>query len=91
MINKIYFSIGGESNCTLTYVLVFFTGASAIPPLVFGKTPKLIFLETPSEKLPTTSTCDLHIRIPIAHGDNFNAFREWMELGILGNSGFGEV
>ena len=70
---------------------MFFTGASAIPPLGFSGKPKLVFLETPTEKLPTASTCDLHLRIPTVHGDSFNAFKEWMELGILGNCGFGEV
>lgn len=83
--------VGKESTCTLEDVLVFFTGASAIPPLGFSGKPKLVFLETPTEKLPTASTCDLHLRIPTVHGDSFNAFKEWMELGILGNSGFGEV
>lgn len=75
--------------CTLQDVLVFFTGASAIPPLGFQNTAKLLFLEGPTQKLPTASTCELQLWIPTAHGDNFTAFKEWMELGILGNCGFG--
>ena len=50
-----------------------------------------MFLDAPTEKLPTASTCELHLRIPTAHGDCFGAFKDWMELGILGNCGFGTV
>lgn len=56
----------------------------------FSVKPKLMFLDI-SDKLPTASTCDLQLRIPIAHCEDFEAFKEWMELGILGNCGFGEV
>ena len=69
----------------------FFTGADAVPVLGFDRRPKLVFLDAPTEKLPTASTCDLHLRIPTAHGDCFGAFKDWMELGILGNCGFGTV
>ena len=48
-----------------------------------------MFLEGPSEKLPTESTCEIHLRIPIIHGDNFASIKEWMEL--LGTVVFGEV
>ena len=82
---------GQESQCSLQDVLVFFTGANAIPVLGFERRPKLVFLEGPSEKLPTASTCEIHLCIPIAHGDNFASFKEWMELGIIGNCDFGEV
>ena len=56
----VFVVVGKESTCTLEDVLVFFTGASAIPPLGFSGIPKLVFLETPTEKLPTASTFDLH-------------------------------
>ena len=70
--------------------MIFFTGASAVPILGFTGTPTLVFLDIP-DKLPTASTCDLHLRIPVAHGEDFTSFKDWMELGIMGNSGFGEV
>ena len=80
-----------ESRCSLRDVLVFFTGADTVPVLGYERQPKLVFLEGPAERLPTASTCDLHLRIPTAHGDNLSAFKDWMELGILGNCGFGVV
>lgn len=70
---------------------MFFTGADTVPVLGYERQPKLVFLEGPAERLPTASTCDLHLRIPTGHGDNLSAFKDWMELGILGNCGFGVV
>ena len=72
-LNAIILHPDQESRCTLQDVLIFFTGASAIPVLGFEVRPKLVFLEGPSERLPTASTCELHLRIPTAHGDNFGA------------------
>ena len=86
-----FFYPGQETQCSLQDLLVFFTGADAVPVLGFDRRPKLVFLDAPTEKLPTASTCELHLRIPTAHGDCFGAFKDWMELGILGNCGFGTV
>ena len=80
------------SRCSLQDVLVFYTGADTVPVLGYEKQLKLFFfLESPVDKLPTAYTCDLHLRIPTAHRDNFSAFKDWMELGILGHCGFGVV
>ena len=54
----------------------FFTGASAISVLGFEVRLKLVFLKGPSERLPTASTCELHLCIPTAHGDNFRVFKD---------------
>ena len=62
---------------------MFFTGADAVPVMGFERLPKLVFLEGLAEKLPTASTCELHFRIPTAHGDNLSSFKEWMELSSL--------
>lgn len=80
-----------ESRCSLQDVLVFYTGADTVPVLGYEKQPKQYFLESPADILPTASTCDLHLWIPTAHKDNFTAFKDWMELGILGHCGFGVV
>ena len=32
--------------------------------------------KAPTEKLPTASTCELHLRILTAHGDCFGAFKD---------------
>ena len=57
---------------------------TAVPVLGFER---LVFLEGPSEELPTASTCDLILRVPTAHGDNYGALKDWMELSILGTVG----
>lgn len=72
------------AECKLADILVFFTGADAIPPLGFDETPELVFLDDPHSVLPTASTCDLQLRIPTAHGDNYEEFKQWMTIGILG-------
>ena len=56
------FLLGKESRCTIEDVLIFFTGANTVPTLGFAGTPQLMFLENP-DKLPTASTCDLHLRL----------------------------
>ena len=45
---------------------VFFSGARAIPPVGWegGEVPKLSFIYSP---LPTASTCDMILRIPVTH------------------------
>ena len=62
-----------------------FSGARQPPPLGFPKKPKLKFLH--GGKFPTASTCAFIFSIPIH--STYDAFREAMLLGILGNDGFG--
>ena len=56
--------------------MIFLTGALAVPILGFTGTPTLVFLEVP-DKLSKASTCDLHLRIPVAvvsvHGIPWNS------------------
>ena len=68
-------------------VLIFFTGASNIPPIGFKEVLSLYFLYPFSAKLPTASTCDMTLRIPTSH-DEYSVFKEYMILGIKGNDGF---
>ena len=87
-----YFSIPAQkSQCSLQDVLAFLTGADRVPVLGFEKQPKLVLLEGPADKLPTASTCGLHMRKPTAHWPTFGALKNWVELGILGYCGFGAV
>ena len=67
-------------------VLVFFSGAGHIPPLCFEKEPTLTFNQ--GCRLATASTCDLQLRIPTIHGNNYSSFREAMILSCKGNDGF---
>ena len=77
----------GANPCSLNDVLVFFTGADEIPPLGFPKVCSVIFLH--DAKLATASTCDLQLRLPTGHGEDFSSFQEAIILSILGNDGFG--
>lgn len=79
----------GDSECSLEDVLVFFSGAACIPPLGFEKDPILTFNR--GCRLATASTCDLQLRIPTIHGNDYPSFREAMILSFKGNDGFGGV
>ena len=68
---------------------MFFSGAERVPPCGFGDTsPSLVFLHG-NQMLPTASTCDLQMRLPIKHCD-YTKFKDAMILGIKCHDGFGE-
>ena len=69
-------------------LLVFYTGADCVPVLGFDRNPVLLFLYT--QRLPTASTCDLHLRIP-ARYNTYKDFKDAMVLGLKGHDGFGGV
>lgn len=77
----------GEVGCSIEDICVFFSGSSCVPPLGFEKQPVLSFHDG---MLATASTCELHIRLPMAH-KNYPSFRDAMILSIRGNDGFGGV
>ena len=89
IINK-YYRIGGETDCTLEDILTFTSGSSQIPPVGFIEEPKLIFLYSVSSTLPTSSTCDITLRLPTTHQE-YDCFKQYMLLGIKGHDGFGGV
>ena len=76
-------------ECTLEDILVFFSDADSIPPLGFEASPKLFFLHGEA-RLPTASTCGLHLRLPTMY-TVYEDFKEAMVMGIIGNDGFGGV
>lgn len=79
-----------DIGCTLQDILIFFSGSDRIPPMGFSQHPTLVFLHQPNEILPTSSTCDLQLRIPTCF-DQYEKFKEYMMLGLKGNDGFGGV
>lgn len=88
----LHVSTEGDAPCSLEDVMVFFSGASRIPPLGFHPSPTLEFVHDTGAKLATSSTCDLVLRIPTCFGaDEFSEFTEWMAMSVLGNDGFGGV
>ena len=79
-----------DIRCSLCEVLVFFSGCDRILPMGFDRHPILSFNRYPSKILPTSSTCDFLLRIPICF-DQYENFKEYMVLGLKGNDGFGGV
>ena len=82
--------IDEDIACTLEDVLVFFSGASCVPPLGFDSNPTLVFLHSKTATLPTASTCDLQLRLPATYNE-YHKFKEAMVLGLKGHNGFGGV
>ena len=76
--------------CTLEDILVFFTGASSVPPLGFDRCLSIVFLHDPTAILPTASTCALQLRLPTCFVE-YASFREHMELALKPIDGFGGV
>ena len=66
---------------------MFVTGSERVPPLGFGRKLTVVFLET--GKFCTSSTCDLQLRIPVCHGESYEAFQEAMVMSFKGSEGFG--
>ena len=83
------FAIDGKFDCKLQDVLIFFTGASCVPPVGFEKQPKVVFLSNQAV-LSTSSTCDLILRLPIKYKE-YNDFRDAMLMALIDNDGFGGV
>ena len=52
-------------------------------------TPSLVFLRD-NQVLPTASTCDLQLRLPIRYSD-FTRFKDAMVLALKCHDGFGEA
>ncbi len=71
---------------TTNDILSFFTGADCEPPLGFDRKPKLYFAY---EKLASSSTCGLHLTLPMSH-DKYENFKEAMILSLKGHDGFGK-
>ena len=70
-------------------MLIFCTGADAIPLGGFDKKIEMLFLND-DKILPTSSTCFLKLRMPTCHRTN-EAFNEKMILGFRGSPYFGEA
>lgn len=75
----------------MTDVPIFCCGAERIPPLGFGKDPKIVFLYKEDGKLATASTCDIILRLPTLHNEDYQSFKEAMIMSLKGNDGFGGV
>lgn len=50
-----------------------------------------MFLHKGDGKLATASTCDIILRLPTLHGEDYQSFKEAMIMSLKGNDGFGGV
>ena len=73
--------------CTLKDVLIFCTGANAVPVGGFHKKIDLKFLRD-DKILPVSSTCFLYLKLPTCH-HTYEAFNSTMTLGFRGSAFFG--
>jgi len=71
-------------------ILAFVTGTWQIPPMGFPNRPTITFISDESKTLPTSSTCDLILRLPLALTD-YDNFKTQVTYGILNTVGFGKV
>ena len=76
-------------GCSVEDVIVFFSGSNRVPPTGFAKKPTVTFFHDPLRKLATASTCDLQLRLPVCHGNDYESFKQDMILSVKGNDGFG--
>ena len=84
-------STEGANICSLEDVLVFFTGANQVSPLGFDKECTITFIHDPAAKLATSSTCDLELRLPTCHEEDYTSFKEAFVMSLKDNDGFGGV
>ena len=91
MVDSFFFHAEGNTDCGVNDVLVFFSGSDHVPPLGFSSNPKVSFLYSGTSKFCTSSTCDIQLRVPTCHGEDYQAFRDAMIMSIKDNDGFGGV
>ena len=70
---------------------MFSTGDDDVPPLGFENKPSIVWLYGSTVKFATASTCDVQLRLPTCHGDDYAAFNEAMIMSLKDNGGFGGV
>ena len=70
-------------------ILVFFSGASRLPPLGFQKSPTLNFSE--ENLYPTASTCSLILNIPTRYGSDYESFKGALHIDFKFHGGFGKL
>ena len=86
-LQKLLFFTEEMTVCKLDDVLIFFTGADRIPPLGFDHEAHVCFLHDQNDRFCTASTCDLELRLPCCHHENYGAFREAMVMSFYDNEG----
>ena len=80
-----------ESEVTLADVLMFWTGAEAIPPGGFPLRPTLAFYsQDQGNRLPSSSTCGLYLWVPRGCS-GVDDFLKMMTFVLKNTYGFGKL
>lgn len=79
-----------EFHLTLEDVLIFATGASAVPPVGLIPKPTITFHDR--SLFPLANTCTNTLKLPInTSTKDYNLFRYKFVYGIANTAGFGQV
>lgn len=87
-----FVSIENELDVTFEDILVFVTGADAVPPLGFQRKCEIQFYEqeTGVKRIPYSSTCALILYLPRGVTEE-EVFKDLMQLAMKESFGFGKV
>lgn len=86
--NKVFLLFaGGQTGVSLSEILAFWTGASAVPPLGFTNQLQINFVHGEPTRLPVSRTCGMVLELPRGVTDQV-AFAEQMKKAINWTGGF---
>lgn len=83
------FCLEGETDTTLSNILIFATGSSGVPPIGFSPEPSVEFIHDQQEKFSTANTCVNCIRLPTMHQTYFSV-KENKDFAPCNTHGFGQ-
>ena len=89
-------TVGKETEVTPKDLFFFLTGSDRIPPMGFDKKGTIVFdhrENTRENRLPSVSTCLPQLRLPVCDSltEDYDVFKEQMNLAVLGSVGFGDL
>lgn len=86
--------LGLETEANLKDLFVFLTGSDRIPPMGFTRKGKIAFDHRDNSQelcFPSVSTCQSMLQLPMCDDltQDYDSFKEKMNLAVLGSVGFG--
>ena len=87
--------LGSEMEANLKDLSVFLTGSDRIPPMGFTRKGKIAFDHRDNSQalcFPSVSTCQSMLQFPMCDDltQDYDSFKEKMNLAVLGSVGFGK-
>ena len=86
--------LGSETEANLKDLFVFLTRSDRIPPMGFTRKGKIVFDHQDNSqelRFPSVSTCQPMLQLPMCDDltQDYDSFKEKMNLAVLGSVGFG--